>query len=545
MIPRILIERQGFVNITEDSLRKEIEKSTKESDEILINESQDSPEEDSGEADEDPLDVFVQQKFELSKNINIALNETSLSLDFVSLLISSIIPNIGKSTMSPHLLKNVPLGSLNSDRLLKDESAGNTEDEKTSPKVGELWKLESIDKMKTLFKQASTDLRQQIQREEQYWNDVSTVKSNDEVLFKTRDPINNARAIGVKYGYGDSGSNYRDKGIAVLRRDQETGGVTFNPLNVNKIARKVFKYLKIRILSKIENDDEFMITGQSYFKRRFLAHEFDILNEIEKARFFLFEEDLFYQLTREAKNLINYNVSIISNKIIIEANNEIIEIESLVFDDDDCISQKGDQEDDLLYQNVNDYSTMNNKKCEMILTYFKIMLCCYYKYNLHLKQKIPTAYTKWKQSNSHPLLLRPLIGNIRHEVNLKSLQSLTEHLLATYKDQLGSTKLELGKFINLKTLSGNPFQKSIERPVSTLNIVLVHKHNGKHLKMEIKLSTSEIFVNFVLSLNIIMFSKAEDLETNSLGTNVLQMNFYDFNDIDECLDWSIQNFINE
>lgn len=279
-----------------------------------------------------------------------------------------------------------------------------------------------------------------------------------------------------------------------------------------------------------------MLTGQSLFENDFSSSKDQIINDIEKARFFLFEEDLFYQLTREAKTLINYNVSIISNKIIIEINNEIIEIESVVYD------ENNDDELNNYYQNINAYSSINNGKCQLILKFFKIMLCCYYKYNLKLKQKIPTSLTKWKQLNSHPLVLRPLLGNIRHELNLKNMQSIIDRLIAKFKESL-ECKLQVDKFANLEHRSENPFQKSIERPVSKFNIVLKSKRSA-YLKIDLELTTNEIFVNLIINMNVIKFKCEDDFKNNFNGVNVLQINFNDFHEIEECLDWTLLNFVN-
>lgn len=135
-------------------------------------------------------------------------------------------------------------------------------------------------------------------------------------------------------------------------------------------------------------------------------------------------------MIREAKLLVNYNVSIISNKIIIEINNTIIEIESIIYD------ELNEEELENYYQNISEYSSLNNKKCQLILNYLKLMLCCYYQYNLKLKQKVPTSLTKWKQSNSHPLILRPLVGNMRHELNLSNMESILRTLVAKFGEKL-------------------------------------------------------------------------------------------------------------
>lgn len=518
LIPRILIERDSFLNITEESLQEEIHNEGNEADSLI--------EGNDGELEEDPIETFQKQKNDLSKNINTALNETSLSLDFVSLLISSVKPNLAKSTISPHLTKNVPLGSLNSDRLINEEDEKLNEGSRSNFDLGVGWKLQSLNKITTLFRSSSESLNEQVLKERKYWNQINLVVSNNELLFKLRDPINNVKSIGVKYGYGDSGSNFHDKGLGILRKNDTSGDIKFIPLtNHNKINSKIYKYIKIKILSKI--DDDFMLTGQSTFDKNF---DSNLINDIEKARYFLFEEDLFFQLTREAKSLINYNVSIISNKIIIEINNEIIEIESVVYDESN---------DDILknyYQNINTYSSLNNERCFLILKYLKIMLCCYYKYNLKLKQKIPTSLTKWKQSNSHPLILRPMLGNIRHELNLQNMQKILDNLKQQFSEV--DFKIDVEKFKNLKRTSNNPFQKSIEKPLSTFTVIM--KYRKVCLQVKLAVTSNEIFVNLIVKLDIVKFG-VDDLEANSNGLNVMLVEFNEFTGLGESLEWVIRS----
>ncbi|MCP8718026.1 MAG: mediator of RNA polymerase II transcription subunit 17 [Asgard group archaeon] len=538
LIPRILIERKSFLNVTEASLQQEIENSNEEAQ--VATEIDTSAIDVPLEEDEDQQEVFNKQKFELSKNINYALNETQLSLDFISLLIASVKPNLAKSTISPHLSKFVKPTSLNSDRLGQEGTEdSNNNNNSQSSNVGQGWKLESLNKITDLFREASVNLNDQVIKERRYWNMINLVLANGEALFRMRDPENNARAIGVKYGYGDSGSNYHDQGLALLRKDNQTGEVSFHPitsLNNAKIVGKINKFIRVKILSQIDGD--YMLTGQSVFQFDFKSSKQNIINDIEKARFFLFEEDLFYQLIREAKLLVNYNVSIISNKIIIEINNTIIEIESIIYD------ELNEEELENYYQNISEYSSLNNKKCQLILNYLKLMLCCYYQYNLKLKQKVPTSLTKWKQSNSHPLILRPLVGNMRHELNLSNMESILRTLVAKFGEKLKKSKLNVDKFTNLAVRSrkSNPFQKSIEKPVSKFSLVL-ENGSAQIMVVNVTLTTNELFVNLIIHLRLIRFNTVEDFEGNVNGVNVLQLGFSDFNEIEECLDWSIQNFV--
>lgn len=532
LIPQILIERQSFLNITEDSLREEIAQKGVE----VVNDDVENTEEDA----ESAFQTFQRRKFELLGHINSALNETSLSLDFVSLLMSAVKPNITKTTMSPHLSKNVPMGSLNSDRLSVDSEAHEEKKPKKAENIGLGWKYQSLNHITGLFKGAGTQLREQVEVEHQYWRMINKVLSHDEILFKVRDPLSGSRAIGVKYGYGDSGSSYHDKGLAVLRRDDETGDISFSPImsGNNKISHKSNEFTRVKILSKI--DDDYMLTGQSVFEKDSIKDKSDtkVINDIEKARFFLFEEDLFYHLIREAKNLINYNVSIISNKIIIEIYDQIIEVESVVYD------ENNEEDLDNVYQNINKESSKNNEKAQAILTFLKLMLCCYYNYNLELKQKIPTSFTKWKQTNSHPLMLRPLIGHIRHEINVRNVHTIISNICKGLDPKQLTYEIEEEKNVNLKlSKSTNPFRKAIERPVSTFKLILKKLDTGEHLLVDVEVTSTDIFVNLVINLTIAKYKSMEDLKQNQQGTNVLQLKFTDLFEIEESLNWTILNIV--
>ncbi|SGZ58719.1 CIC11C00000004446 [Sungouiella intermedia] len=542
LIPQILHERQSFLNITEEHLQDEINQGDIDREE----EDDESQLHNAKEVDEDTesaYQAFQKRKFELLGNINSAMNETSLSLDFVSLLMSAVKPNVAKTTISPHLTKNVPLGSLSSDRLTMDEDSqdkakGAKRDNPESIGLG--WKYQSLTHITGLFKNAGAQLREQVDIEHRYWNMINKVLGHGEVLFKVRDPKTGARAIGVKYGYGDSGSNYYDKGLAVLRKDEQTGDVTFSPIMTgnHKISQKSNKYTRIKVLSKI--DDDFMLTGQSLFDKDAIADksEFKVINDIEKARYFLFEDDLFYHLIREAKNLINYNVSIISNRIIIEIFDQIIEIESVVYDEDN------EEELNNTYQNINKESSKNNDKAQAIYIFLKLMLCCYYDYNLELKQKIPTSFTKWKQSNSHPLMLRPLIGHMRHEINVHRMNIILNNVCKALDATKLSYEIAEEKYVNLHTEKlTNPFRKAVTKPLSKFKVILQKLSTKEYLNVEVEVTSSDIFVNLVIVLTISKYNNIEDLKQNQQGSNVLLLKFTDLMDIEESLNWSILNFL--
>lgn len=540
LIPRILLERQSFLNITEEQLEEEIAHAKDKHDELDDQDVQET------EDTETAAQRFLKQKYELLGHINFAMNETSLSLDFVSLLMSAVKPNITKSTISPHLSKVAPLGSLSSDRLNQDseapEQVNAKEAKRSKPEnIGLGWKYQSLNHIKSLFQSAGELLRQQVSIEHNYWKMINQVLAHDEVLFRVRDPLTGSRAIGVKYGYGDSGLSYFDQGLAVLRKDDLTGDLTFSPIMTgnHKLSLKSNKYTRVRILSKF--DDDYVLTGQSVFEKSVLEDksQYRVINDIEKARYFLFEDDLLYHLIREAKYLINYNVSIISNKVVIEIHDLVIEIESVVFD------ENNEEELENAYQNINKESSKNNEKAQAILTFLKLMLCCYYKYNLELKQKIPTSFTKWKQNNSHPLILRPLIGHIRHEINVRNMHTIINKIYKKLDSEEFSYEIIEDKYLNLQKGGPvkNPFQKAVEKPLSKFKIILQKLKTKEHLLVELDVTAGDIFVNLVMNLTVSKYANIEDLQQNQQGINVLQLSFTDIFEIEESLKWTVLNFV--
>lgn len=534
LIPRILAERSSFINLTEDQLRQEIE------DDDFEEENEDEETEvaeDNLEANgETAHQTFQRQKGELLTNINSAMNEVSLSLDFVSLLMSALKPTVAKATMSPHLTKIAPLGSLGSDRLTQsaDEPLPRDHARQSAEKIGRGWKHQALGRVTSLFQEAALQLREQVNHEKKYWDLINTVLSHDEVLFKVKDPLTNLKAIGVKYGYGDSGSSYFDKGLAVLRKDETSGEISFNPIAAgnNKVSQRIDRYTRVRILSKIDND--FMLTGQSVFDKEAIkkTREYLVLNDIKRARFFLFEEDLFYHLIREAKFLINYHVTIIANKVIVELHDQIIEIEAVPYD------ENNEAELENVYQNVNDESSKNNDKAQAILSFLKIMLCCYYQYNLDLRQRVPTSFTKWKQSNSHPLMLRPLIGLMRHELHVRKAQHMLNGLCRLLDTSKFNYDIDEKKFLNLKLAAvvKNPFSKAVTKPLSEVTAT-IKKNTGSRLEVKIEISASDIFVNLLLKMTVTQFHAEEEQDTKAL-----ELRFTDWLEIEESLSWVIMRF---
>ncbi|ANB12486.1 Srb4p [Sugiyamaella lignohabitans] len=252
---------------------------------------------------------FEQARIELVQLIRTAQNESALSLDFVSLLLSCLRPAAGTTSMSPHLKQHVAVGSLGADALW-------IQPQEEDPIVGAGWKVQSLGEASKQLKNAASRLRGEVVKEKKYWDAVmKTVVNDGEVMFKIR--RGDARGLGLKYGFGDSGSEYRDKGLAMVRRKPD------GELSFRFDRTKQRKAVRV-VLYDITSGEKVPIGTSTPAS---LLVEDRVENEIKNARMILFEEELFFEMVQEARLLSSYKITVSDNVISVNLFDELLEIE--------------------------------------------------------------------------------------------------------------------------------------------------------------------------------------------------------------------------
>lgn len=515
LLPRIIHERGQFTNITESSLEQELRGDSSLPDEDTNMEETDLNSESypntSTQTSTTTNEEFYKKKNEVLKHISIALNESSLALDFVSLLISCVRPAAGTISMSSHLKKFVPPGSLNADKVSVQITPEQREDMyKEQKNVGQGWKLSSLESSSTNLRSASARLCEEVQRERVFWDTIKKNFNEKEILYKTRDKTSGKRLFAVKYGYEDSGSTYRITGNAMLKPLQDDR-IEFVPLSSR--GGGVKRIVRVRILRKEENDDDYSIVGESRTDGGF-ANDDSIKTRIEKARFFIFEEELFSQLIDEATGLIAYNVKAESeSKISIGLQDETIEIEHVEYEEDNV--DNGDRapkpEDD---------------RAEMCVTFLRLMLTVKHKKNLESKKQLTVIKASSSSRNlmkPYSLILRPLVGHFIHEHMIQLLYSMVKNLL----HNLDGAQFKLRRYINLnkEELKKDPMKRISEPAVSKFTLKVPQK-----LKIVLELNSFDL-VNFRVNTT-----------TFVSGKKVLESTFEDIRQIEECLEWLIADY---
>ncbi|AMD22472.1 HHL298Wp [Eremothecium sinecaudum] len=474
---------------------------------------------------------FKQMKKEVLENINLALNESSLSLEFVSLLLSSVRTHVGVSSMSPFLKRSVPPASLNADKLPYQR--------KTKKEALELaviskgWKLRCLEEARSLLKDNYMKIEKSLEIEHAHWSMIAEHISNTDVMFKIRDGYTGKRSLAIKYGYEDSGSLYKqDRGIAVLRHNTDLKKLELVPISHSKghvhIPRNSGdRFMRVYIYTNIEEDNDYILSGVSSIDEQSLlqSSQDDIGQQVAKLKFLIFERELMYQLKKESVQLISYDVKLENeNKIVMEFPGEKIEIEMVPLDDNALLLSQ-------------DAPRKNDNRANLILIFLRMLLVVMHKNQLRQRLKPSAPKQKQRGSEKDLLLLRPIVGKIRHQSYISLLQKVfTESVL----DRVPGATIE----VTPETDDNGPahvteyFTTELDKQISLFDKIL--KKPKTRLRVDLP---GKGCINLVLKssnyCNAIMLVKY----SNSSNETVFDTGFTEFKELEEFLNFIVVEYV--
>lgn len=427
IVPRIVAERKSFVDVTEESLLEEIANCVADSDDHVKD-----------EVDEPDESVFDQHRMKLLENVKAAYNESALALDFVSLLISSVRPTSASTSMSPHLKTHIPVGSLGADRVPAPQVVN-------EPGVGIGWKIESLTNARDSLKNCASRLRTEATKEKTYWEGVAAIAATGEVLFKVRN--SDTRGLGIKYGFGDAGSKYRDPGIGVLKRSN-AGTVDFEP---KEEVQKKF----VRVTIKSEEGDVVKSVSDVYTRDSKPPTD-PTLAAIHETRHALFEEELFFETAREARLLTSRRVTVADGCVTIDlGDGDIIVIEWVEVP-------------------AEPVTTFSASPANLFVLALRLLLANAHRQQLEKMRTPPAPLQSKGGPNPNPPLpiLRPLLAHILHK-RLVSRARRSLYLLST---------THAGLSFDITTDSSgetSSLGRLMAAPVSNLKIKFGDRENAK------------------------------------------------------------------
>ncbi|KMQ42801.1 hypothetical protein A7C99_4921 [Trichophyton rubrum] len=400
-IAQINAQRGSFKDVTEESLSEEITA-------LRVSGKQEldiQGTEESGNNAEDREQQLFTSRSEMLEFATQAQIEACYALDFVSLALSKYTPRQVEASMTPYVKQKIPSGSLGIDRIrTPDRTEANKKDIEL---VSKGWKLESFSSAANNLLEAATRLQKEVAAETKYWSEVLAIKEKGWKICRLP---RERQTLGVQHGFLEATPVFRDRGLAALRRADD--GSLYVDRGIHATPPKA---VRIRI------QDDGNIVGVSQPAR--IKHDDNTSIQetlIHQARDSLFEEELFYELNREARSLIRHGVETTQNQILFQLSDNRQVLVDLVPVDDAAAS---DQD---MTQNL-----PANDLAHAIACSIRLLLNHAHRKNHRRRTSIPAAISIKKKPTGEYSLLQPSIAYLQHSSHLQWLTSCLHNITAT------------------------------------------------------------------------------------------------------------------
>ena len=248
----------------------------------------------------------------LTSTIRLAHNEALTTLDFVSLLMKKDAPKQSSATMSQRLKEFVPVGELGFDKTRPPKKPD--ADAAYDRLVASKWTLKGLGDAADKLLGSAKILGARVEKETKYWEEVLDVSEKGWSVCRVP---KQEHILGVRFGFqegskhplplllspivahhcGTASPTFYNRGFAPLRPNPQ-GAVSLGQGPDIKP-----KSLKIRI-----RNASGAVTQSSQVRTRVRRSERSLEAFIHQARDSLFDEELFYELRKEARTLLNHGV---------------------------------------------------------------------------------------------------------------------------------------------------------------------------------------------------------------------------------------------
>ncbi|TWU75137.1 RNA polymerase II mediator complex subunit [Metarhizium rileyi] len=288
-IARVNTQTGGFRDVTETKLQNDI-KSRAE----VVNGADSDPDDvdmsDAGHDEESSKDPAV-ARIEVLRNIEIAGNTAMLTLDSLSLLLSKQSPTQAGLTLSQQLREMVGIGTLGADKL--DEPITNPNKEKDEEEVATGWTLMQINQARDAAEEAGRFLQREVEAESKYWEDVMAVQKSGWSICRMP---HERHTLGVKFGFSEAAPEFKNNGLAPMRRG-EGGSVELDLGRLGSVSEGLV----------VTYEKGGKVVGRCVRRRR-SDDDASLESRVLEARNTIFSQELWHELTREARTLAAYGV---------------------------------------------------------------------------------------------------------------------------------------------------------------------------------------------------------------------------------------------
>ncbi|KAJ9606088.1 RNA polymerase II mediator complex subunit [Cladophialophora chaetospira] len=398
-IQQIISQKGHFRNVNESSLVAEIHGKASAPGTTQV----DQEIETEAEEDDTPqkrTERLWERKNQMLERLAVAQNEILCTLDFVSWLISQqSVP--ARHSMSAPLKEAAPIGSLAA-RVLEERPIP-LPVRKQLVSVSQGWRSEGFHSASEKLSVASSRLKTEAEHEAQFWHQVADLRAQGWPISRLpRD----RKAIGVHFGFAEAAPQFRDRGFALLLQTAD-GAVGLDTRSLPKKSRHLAVYI-VRDGVK---------TGAFHFDKAKTADALDISQQLTNHRDALFEEELFYEICREARLVANQGIITRGQTVDIDVGDYQL---SLVSSDEQEILTSTNDED--------------NSNTAFVAMSLRLLLNAAHEQNLARRsQKTPAMTTKARTTPEYALI-RPIMTHLRHRAEAGAFWNNSHSLLHPFKN---------------------------------------------------------------------------------------------------------------
>lgn len=299
--------------------------------------------------------------------------------------------------MSPALKDAVPIGSLATHVLQHKPPPPALRKQLNLASQG--WRANSFKAASEKLQTASNKLQAEAEKESNYWAQIADLTARGWPVSRLpRD----SKAIGVHFGFPEAAPQFRDRGFALLRQSED-GTVTLDhPLRRRRLGVSISRNNKV--------------TGLFHFRTSRKDQSQTIDEQITEARDSLFEEELFYEVSREARLIANQGITTRAQhiEISLDKHSKL----SLLFGDKHLDEGSLTPED--------------NETAEFVGIALRLLLSAMHEQGLARRSQRPPAMTLKPRPIPEYALIRPLLAQLRHQTHLTALRAYCTALVQPF-----------------------------------------------------------------------------------------------------------------
>ncbi|KAK2030256.1 RNA polymerase II mediator complex component SRB4 [Colletotrichum zoysiae] len=396
-IARVQSER-GFRNVTEESLRDEVE--NQKNGDAQVKDQDTAMSDGNPDDDEEPPDAGA-ARMEVLRNIDVAQNAALMTLDFVSLLLSKESPAQAGVTLSQALRDWTGIGTLGIAKRedSEEQKQRDAERAKDNRDVSLGWALLDIQTTKESADKAASHLSKEVEREAKYWDQMLAVHQAGWSMCRL--PAER-HTLGVRFGFSEASPEFRNSSLAPLRRGDD-GAALLQHGRVGAGSQR----LSVTVSRSGETTGRLAI-GSS------VPDSAHLPDRVLEARNTIFAQELWHELHREAHSLASYGVRANNDSITfnpVSGPSLTLELETL---DDGAPTVSASTDDNVLAE----------------ATHLGLHILLSHAHRLNELQRLrPTPpHQRRNQTQSQYHLLRPIVAKILYDRSVEQVTTFAGDL---------------------------------------------------------------------------------------------------------------------